>query len=49
MGCEFLESLGNDRGLPKNRHEVGVTVPAGDDVNVEVFGNAGAGDLAESI
>lgn len=42
-----LEGLGEDSGVAEDGHEVGVAVPARDDVEVEVAGDAGAGGFAE--
>ena len=43
------EGLGHDVGFCDDGHEVGVAFPAGDDVLVEVFGEAGAGGSAEVV
>jgi len=47
MGLEFIEDgfefVGVDAGFGGGGHEVGVAGPAGDDVDVEVVGDAGSG------
>ena len=42
-----MEGLGDDVDVGDDGHEVGVSDPAGDDVPVEVAGEAGTGDVAE--
>src|SRR5947209_20348990 len=42
---EFEQALDDDLGLAQDRHEVGVAIPARDDVPVEVSGEPGAGRL----
>src|SRR4051812_9486125 len=44
---ECLEGLDDHAGVGDGGHEVGVALPAGDDVPVEVAGQAGAGGAAE--
>ena len=41
------QGLGQDPGVGHGGHEVGVAVPPGQDVHVEVAGNAGAGGPAQ--
>src|ERR1700760_532855 len=50
FGEEFAgvaEEFGEDPGVADDRHEVGVAAPAGDDVLVQVGGDAGPGNLTE--
>ena len=53
MGLELVvlleEGLGHDVGFSDDGHEVGVAVPAGDDVLVEVFCETGTGGAADVI
>lgn len=44
---KLLRGLGDDADIADNAHEVGVAIPAGDDVLVEVAGDAGPGAAAE--
>ena len=44
---EFVEALDDHLGLAEHRHEVGVAVPPGDDVPVQVAGQPRAGRLAQ--
>ena len=39
--------MGDDADVAEDGHEVDVAVPAGDDVGVDVAGDAGAGDFAD--
>ena len=43
---EFVQALDDDLGLPQDRHEIGVAVPARHDMPVEMPGQAGTGGLA---
>lgn len=47
MPGEILQGLGDNGGIGQDWHEVSVSEPARDDVDVEVFQNAGTGDFAE--
>ena len=42
---ELVQALDDDLGLAQDRHEVGVSVPARDDVPVEMSGQSGPGRL----
>ena len=43
-----MEGLGDDVDVGDDGHEVGVSDPAGDDVPVEVAGESGTGDVADT-
>ena len=43
----FFDGLGDDAYVSDGGDEVDVAVPAGDDVGVEVVGDAGAGGFAD--
>ena len=45
-GDQF-QGIGHDAGLADDGHEIGIARPAGHDVDVQVIGNARAGDFAE--
>lgn len=47
LGGDFLEGLGQDAGGSEDGHEIGVALPTGHDVEVEVFDDAGSGHPAE--
>src|SRR6185436_7809328 len=47
LGGHFTQGLRDHAGPGDDGHEVGVPLPAGDDVDVQMLGDAGAGGLAE--
>ncbi|MFM1944802.1 MAG: hypothetical protein RI897_3784 [Verrucomicrobiota bacterium] len=47
LAGEFREGLGHYRVVSQDGHEVGITGPAGDDMQVQVFCDACSGALAE--
>ena len=47
FAVELLGGLGDDADIGDDGHEVGIPIPAGDEVLVEVAGHAGAGTAAE--
>jgi len=44
---EFFEGLTDETGITCCGHEVGITVPAGDQVQMNMVGQAGAGAAAD--
>jgi len=47
VGVQLVKSLADDVGIADDVHIIGIPVPPGHDVNMQVFGHAGAGAPAE--
>src|SRR4051794_8894780 len=47
LEVRLLDGLGDDADVADDGHEIDVAIPAGDDVGMDVSGDAGAGAFAD--